>query len=641
MAVGTVHVYTSFTYAYLSRARILARSVRARHPDWTLWAFLVDRPPDGFDDSLWQGEFDHVVDAATLFPGVWRRWIFKHEIVEACTAIKGQALLHLLASGAEKVIYLDPDIAVFHDLSGVANTLDASSLVLTPHQVDPNLTEREVGDNELSSMKTGVYNLGFLAVRNDAVGRQIAKWWTSRLFHACYDDVANGIFTDQKYFDLIPGLFSGVHVERDPGYNVASWNLSRRDIEILGSGDIRVNGALLRFYHFTKINSDGDSMTERYADGRLAVFEIWHWYKRSLKQLTLDGVPPRYWRYHCFDDGAPIAKAARMMYRLRPALGDAFPDPFASGPGSYQDWFAANGKDWHAPIPEAAVIVGARRPAAQAASGSVAAVVHAYYPELFVEIRDLLTAYVGPLKLFVTTTADALANVRSALVGFSHPVEIVLCENRGRDVLPFLATLPRIVEEGHKFVLKLHTKKSAHRIDGKQWRRELLISLADPSELAWSVERLRLRPDVGIVAPVDHVLSMSAYWGSNEAAVRRLVHRMRANDVVLDPDVFVAGTMFIARVEALAAIASIGLSTREFEVESGQTDGTLAHAVERALSYSAALAGLKVAGKPALAAFTRDDFVFAESAAYRYAPRSDVAEPHRAQPKQTLAPATG
>src|SRR5271154_5068281 len=98
--MSSVHVYTSFTYAYLSRARVLAKSFRRKHPNWMLWAFLVDTPPAGFDDKLWQGEFDHVIDAGTLFPGIWRRWIFKHEIVEACTAVKGHALLHLLSIGA-------------------------------------------------------------------------------------------------------------------------------------------------------------------------------------------------------------------------------------------------------------------------------------------------------------------------------------------------------------------------------------------------------------------------------------------------------------------------------------------------------------------------------------------------------------
>ncbi|RBP04636.1 rhamnan synthesis protein F [Roseiarcus fermentans] len=620
-----VHVFTSFTYSYLSRARVLAKSVRRRHPDWTLWAVLVDRPPPGFDDRLWEGEFDHVLDAADLFPGVWRQWIFKHHIVEACTAVKGHALLHLLSLGAEKVIYLDPDIAVFHDLGDLVSKLDTHSIVLTPHQLDPNLAESEIADNELTSMKYGIYNLGFLAVRNDGNAVRMAKWWATRLYHACYDDVTNGIFTDQKYFDIVPGLFGGVHVERDPGYNVASWNLSRRDIEISPGGEILVNGSRLRFYHFTKINSDGDSMTERYAGTNLAVYEVWNWYKRELRGMELETIPNRYWRYGQFEDGTAIPRAARLVWRTRPELMACFPDPFASGPDSYQSWCdrretaRRDGDDEPAlPADNARSIEGAR-------GDAVAAVVHVFYPELLAEIRDLLTAYTGPLKLFVTTTRDKADAVGVALRGFSHPYEVGIFENRGRDVLPFLLTLPRLMAEGFDFILKLHTKKSTHRRDGGRWRRELLTGLAEPFELQWTIGRLQRRPDVGMVAPEGHVLKLSAYWGSNEARTRVLAQRMGVAQAGGEPEAFVAGSMFVARTAALAPIASLRLSPEAFEPESGQTDGTLAHAVERAFAYSAAAAGLRVAAKPALALGSGDDLALVANETYRFAPRSDIA----------------
>ncbi len=48
-------------------------------------------------------------------------------------------------------------------------------------------------------------------------------------------------FTDQRWCDLVPSLFDRVHIERDPGYNVASWNLSTRRIQILATGNIVVN----------------------------------------------------------------------------------------------------------------------------------------------------------------------------------------------------------------------------------------------------------------------------------------------------------------------------------------------------------------------------------------------------------------
>lgn len=342
-----VHLYTSFTYAYLSRALVLARSVRRRHPDWIIWAVLVDAPPPDFADDLsWRSDFDHVLDPAILFGDEWRKWVFKHDVVEACTAVKGHALMHILESGADKVIYLDPDIAIFHDLSEIERRLDHASIMLTPHQIEPNATPEEIRDNELTSMKYGIFNLGFLAVKNDENGAAMARWWAGRLYKACYDDVPNGIFTDQKYCDHVPGLFAKVDVLRDPGYNVASWNLSRRSVSITRDGALMVNDKYpLRFYHFTKINAEGDIMTDRYARGRLAVFEIWNWYKRAIAAAELPGVPQRYWAYGQYEDGTPIKKEARVYFRTDADLCARFDDPFVSGEGGFQAYLRGRRDD--------------------------------------------------------------------------------------------------------------------------------------------------------------------------------------------------------------------------------------------------------------------------------------------------------
>ena len=43
------------------------------------------------------------------------------------------------------------------------------------------------------------------------------------------------------------------------------------------------------------------------------------------------------------DDGAPIAKADRVLYRERADLQQAFPNPYASGRGSFQEWLEHEG----------------------------------------------------------------------------------------------------------------------------------------------------------------------------------------------------------------------------------------------------------------------------------------------------------
>ncbi len=325
--------YTCFNYAYLGRARTLLATLRAAHPDWTVCAVVVDEPPQGELESGLLAGFDVVLGLRDLGIAHVRAWLFKHDVIEACTAVKGAAMLRLMDAGYDAVVYLDPDIAVFHPLEPVVAALGHAAIVLTPHQTSPNRNYYVMRDNELTSMRFGVFNLGFIAVRSDGLGRCFAEWWASQLWRACYDDPTAGLFTDQRYVDLVPGLFEGVAILRDPGCNVASWNLSTRRLAIGADGDIRVNDAPLRFMHFTKINSLGDIMIERYAGDSIEVLEIWGWYRRQVAHWQPAAIPPGYWHYGSFTNGDPIRRGVRVLYRESRDLRAAFDDPYdADGP---------------------------------------------------------------------------------------------------------------------------------------------------------------------------------------------------------------------------------------------------------------------------------------------------------------------
>jgi hypothetical protein len=329
--------YTSFTYAYFTRARVLVESIRRVHRDWTVYAIIVDEAADPANFERVAETFDGVFRLADLSIPDLRCWIFKHEVVEACTAVKAHALLKLLVD-YDAVIYLDPDIALFNPLTEVLARLVDHSIILTPHQVTPNDSRMAVRDNEGASLRYGIYNLGFLAVRNDREGARFASWWAQQLYWACYDDVEAGIFTDQKYCDLVPALFENVSIIRDPGYNVASWNLSTRKIEINQSGLITVNSVPLRFYHFTKIGGAGDVMVERYAGDVVDVFELWEWYRREINRKEEHPLSDTSWHYGYFSDGQPIPRQVRLLYRNRKDLMRAFTDPFDAGEGGFVDW---------------------------------------------------------------------------------------------------------------------------------------------------------------------------------------------------------------------------------------------------------------------------------------------------------------
>lgn len=335
--------YTSFTLTYLPRARILLQTLRAAQPGWDIHALVVDEAPPGTDLQALLAGFDGVLRLDDLGIPRMRSWLFGHGLVEACTALKAAAMLRLMDAGYDRVIYLDPDIAVFHPLDPALDTVAGASIVLVPHQAEPNWQPVAILDNEMASLRYGVFNLGFIAVRADPAGRAFASWWAMQVHAACRDAPDEGLFTDQKYADLVPCLFPGVAVLRDPGCNVASWNLSTRRLRINRDGGMTANGVPLRYCHFTKVGGIGDLMLERSAGDAVEPLEIWAWYRGELaRHLAQQQVPADWWHYARFAGGVPVTPAMRHLYRTRSDLVAAFADPFSAGEGSLLDWITAH-----------------------------------------------------------------------------------------------------------------------------------------------------------------------------------------------------------------------------------------------------------------------------------------------------------
>ncbi len=335
--------YSSFTFSYLNRARVLYQTLRRFHPEWELVALITDQPPAGFRFDPATEPFDRVVWAQDLDIPDFQGWLFKHDVVEVCTAVKGPFIHQACGWGADAVIYLDPDTALFSSLSPLEALLEEHDILLTPHLIDPNVTAESIADNDLSASRTGIFNLGFVAIRTTGEGARFAKWWNDRLLDWCYDDMPAGLFVDQRWCDHVPALFDKVKVVRDPGYNVASWNLSTRTLSVGKDGQVSVNGAPLRFWHFTKLGPMGDAMTKKYGATNYPVYEVWSWYKRQVTAATDAAIPERWWAFGAYSDGTPIEKAHRVLYRQRGDLQAAFPDPFAAGEGGYAQWLEREG----------------------------------------------------------------------------------------------------------------------------------------------------------------------------------------------------------------------------------------------------------------------------------------------------------
>lgn len=172
-------------------------------------------------------------------------------------------------------------------------------------------------------------------------------------------------------------------------------------------------------------------------------------------------------------------------------------------------------------------------------------------------------------------------------------VDIRVFPNRGRDIAPKISILSDIVDR-YEFVCCVHSKASTHHPDLKNWRHFLLHHLLGSPKITASIlEIFRTVPDVGLIAPQHHEpVRKWVGWSGNYPITKDVARRMGVlleEQHALD---FPSGSMFWARTQALRPIIGMNIKPEEFEVEDGQKDETIAHAIERLFYFSAECAGL-------------------------------------------------
>jgi glycosyltransferase involved in cell wall biosynthesis len=341
------HIYTSVAVNYLPKARVLAESIKKFHPDWMIHLVLCDIKPEWLSP---EGEpFDSLLSLEELEIPNLPAWKFKHDLVELSTAVKGFALRKILGlPGCAEVFYFDPDIVVLSSLSPLLREFENASILLTPHLTEPESTEEAIVDNELATLQHGIYNLGFAGVKNSEEGWRFASWWRDRLQEFCYNDIPSGLFTDQRWADLVPAYFTDYKILRDPGYNVSTWNLTHRTV----SGSLRdgllVNGQPLAFYHFSGFdNGSQQGMLIKYGSTMPALFELREWYVAACERHGQQQLWQAPWGYGFFDNGERILRLHRKRYREQPEWQSRFPNPYATEPEdqSYLYWFELHGEN--------------------------------------------------------------------------------------------------------------------------------------------------------------------------------------------------------------------------------------------------------------------------------------------------------
>lgn len=237
---------------HLAYAQVLAKSVKAHVTDCRFVFCLVEHGI--YPDTASFECIDDVVLAKDLRVPDFEELIKNKDIYGITTILKPYLLLHLFDRYADekKYIYLDADTRVYNSFNELDKLLSAYSIVLTPHRLEPQNHLNSI-EEELVNLKDGVFQVGFIGLSKTAESRRFIIWWAARCHDYAIVDYTKGLCLDQKWLNLVPCFFKEVYILRDPGYHMASWNLSQRKLIQEDTNQYYVNGKPLVFFHFSGI----------------------------------------------------------------------------------------------------------------------------------------------------------------------------------------------------------------------------------------------------------------------------------------------------------------------------------------------------------------------------------------------------
>ncbi|WP_424360144.1 rhamnan synthesis F family protein [Methylocystis parvus] len=223
---------------------------------------------------------------------------------------------------------------------------------------------------------------------------------------------------------------------------------------------------------------------------------------------------------------------------------------------------------------------------APAPKGPIAAIIHAFYPEILPLVLEKLDNIPGSVDLFLSTNTDEKRRaVEEATRDWAKGrVEIRVTPNRGRDIAAKFFGF-RDVYENYDLFLHLHTKRSPHGgAELARWRDYLMDHLLGSPEIVRSILALFDDSKVGVVFP-QHLFELRGIlnWGYDYDLARALMKRMGVGidkNMVLE---FPSGSMFWGRSAAFRPLLDLDIGFEDFPEEGGHVDGTLAHAIERVL----------------------------------------------------------
>lgn len=286
----------------LARARVLAGSYRAHHPQDAFTVLVLDGVA-GAD----------TVDGAAVIaledlvgPGELGMLAAGNPLAALPVAVLPRLLDRLHGEGAGPLLYLAAGLRVLGPLNELERLAGEHELVLVSRALGETrdgvaFSEREGG---------GAISHRVLASSGGPSARRVLEAWPT--YFADEDRAVH------DWFDGIPAVGEDVAVLPDPGYGLDPWTLSAARATN-GAGELRVDGRPARLIDFSALDPEApDRLNGAPKRARLdAIPALVQLRRRHAGELLAAGYAHdagRHWRYAALRDGTPLTELMRALF---------------------------------------------------------------------------------------------------------------------------------------------------------------------------------------------------------------------------------------------------------------------------------------------------------------------------------------
>lgn len=212
----------------------------------------------------------------------------------------------------------------------------------------------------------------------------------------------------------------------------------------------------------------------------------------------------------------------------------------------------------------------------------ISMVFHAYHLELakqiFVWIEEFASKSSLPVHLIVTTPAENFDEIGILAKNSQYQSEVVVVENHGRDIWPFLQVCQSGRLANSALVLKIHTKAPRTLGTKTLLNVDSIHELLEPALIEGLLKQAEENPY--FVATYTKYVGKTSSWGRNVNKYFRLLRRLQLEPLPKKLR-FPAGTIFWTTGKYSELVGNIAISREDFLGEPSPDDGATEHVLER------------------------------------------------------------